>query len=202
MSGADRFKGLKKLPEETARVVLARNRVTLKTTLESRPAATVPEVLAELEEKGAVQDMLQLLAHALPAREAVWWSCLAARDICPADAEGALPACLTTAEAWVFRPGDETRMTARKAMEDARPGDKTKLCAMAVAFCDGKLGPGDLQRYDGPPGACGNAVFGVVVKSYVADKKRIPEQGQLLLARALDIARGGNGKVAAAAPTA
>ncbi|MEM6549378.1 MAG: hypothetical protein AAF713_16755 [Pseudomonadota bacterium] len=193
MSEPARFQGLVKIPAVPAAKIVAAHQVRLKTKIEAPAAASVGEVLAELDAKGAQSDVFHLLAHALPPREAVWWACLGARDMYPADGSEQ-PKTLTTAEAWVFGPSEETRQAAREALDNAAPGDKTKLCAMAAAMSDGKLGPGELAEYDAPPGATGAAVFGMVTKALYSDKAQAPMRQSLYLDRALDIARGGNGR--------
>ena len=93
----DRFTGLRKLPDAPAARILAAGNVVLQTPLALPASAAVPEMLAALETEGALIDMLQVLAHALPPREATWLACLAARKTV---AEGALmPAPLRAAEA-------------------------------------------------------------------------------------------------------
>lgn len=196
MGEPSRFEGLKKFPAEPVAAILGRARVKLRTPLEAGPKAGVSEVLAELDAKGAVLDILQLIAHALPAREATWWACLAARDLLPPDAAEP-PAPLATAEAWVFKPGDETRRKARAAMEGAALDDDTVFCAMAATFADGTLGPDQLSDFAAPPGVVGNAVYGMVLKSLYSDGENSEAQGRLLVARGLDIARGGSGRVVA-----
>ena len=194
MTTVTRYEGLKKFPNLPAAQVLARGRAKLGTPLD--PQASVPAALAALERQKAAIDALKLIAHALPPREATWWACLAARDLMAPDA-GEPPASLAAAEAWVFRPGDETRANAREAMEKAPPEDDTTLCAMAAVFSDGTLGPGQLSDYAAPPGAVGAAVHGMVLLSYGADPERMEERFSLLIERGLDIARGGNGRVEA-----
>ncbi|WP_319567746.1 DUF6931 family protein [Cohaesibacter marisflavi] len=198
MTISTRFSDLKKLPEIPAAKALATGNVVLQTSLEAHASASIPEVLTELEAKGALVDMLQLLAHALPAREATWWSCLAARETL---ASGALvPASVQAAEAWVRQPGVATRTQARAALDRAGNEDNTAFCAMAASFADGTLGPGNLNDYDTPPGAVGFAVFGMVLDALFHDEDQVETNGPLLLERALNIARGGNGNVAEPAP--
>lgn len=185
-----RFSELKKLPDVPAARLLADGNAVLQTRLSVPAGAGVPEVLAALEVEGAVTDMLLVLAHALPPREATWWACLSARDILP---EGTSTPSLKAAEAWVFRPGPDTRGMAREALDTAHNEDDTVLCAMAACMADGTLGPGELEDYDAPPGAVGGAAFGMALTALFHDEDRVEEQGQILLFRALDIARGGNG---------
>ncbi|XDA99856.1 hypothetical protein AB1M95_08140 [Sulfitobacter sp. LCG007] len=188
----DRFAGLRKLPAAPAARILAAGNAVLQTPLDQSASASVPETLAALEAEGALIDMLQVLAHSLPPREATWLACLAARETL---AEGAaMPAPLRAAEAWVFRPGPETRAAARAALDAAGNEDDTALCAMAASMADGTLGPGELEDYEAPPGAIGAAVFGMLLTAMFHDEEKVASRGPELLARALDIARGGNGK--------
>lgn len=191
-----RFEALRKLPDEPAAKLLARGNAKLQTTLDAPASASVAEVLSELDAKGALIDMLKLLAYTLPPRETTWWACLSARDILSADAS-ALPPPLKAAEDWVLQPSEETRAGARAALDSAPNDDKTVLCAMAASFADGTLGPGELDDYDAPPGAVGGAVFGITLTALFHDEDQVEVRGQWLLERALDIARGGNGQVEA-----
>ena len=188
----DRFQGLKKLPDVPAAKVLAEGGAKLQTSCDAPASAGIPDVLAELEAKGAVPDMLLLLAHALPVREAVWWACLSARDTLP-DGQRP-PAPLAAAEAWVLKPGEEARYAARQAL-DAAGDDDTALCAMAACCADGTLGPGEYEDYDAPPGAVALSAYSMALISIYHDDERADAQGDILLERALDIARGGSGRL-------
>ncbi|MGV6849072.1 MAG: DUF6931 family protein [Marinibacterium sp.] len=190
---SDRFDNLKRIPPEPALRFLALANATLMEKTSSPASASVPVLLAELEEKEATIDMLRLLAAALPPREAIWWGCLAAGDLVP---EGSpVPKSLQAARDWVFTPSDDTRNAARAAAESAPPDDETTLAATAVAMCDGKLGTGDLAAHDAPPGAVAVFVFGLNAKSLaMADPTTFQDYGRALVDRALDIARGGDGQ--------
>lgn len=196
MDDPKRFEGLKKFPADPAAAILARSRVKLRARAAVDLEVPVPQVLAALEAAGEGLEMLRLIAHALPPREATWWACLAARDmLAPGAAE--VPPPLAAAEAWVFKPGDETRRTARAAMENADIDDDTVFCAMAATFADGTLGPDQLADYEAPRGGLGNAVHGMVLKSIFADAANADARTQLQIARGLDIARGGSGRIEA-----
>ena len=188
-----RYADLKKLSNTPAAKILAQGNAVLQSRVTAPASASVAEVLLELEGKEALIDMLQLLAHSLPAREAIWWACLSARDILPRGAP--LPACLTAAEAWVYQPGVVNRTRAREALDSAGHDDDTVFCAMAACFADGTLGPGELEDYQAPRGAVGGAVFGMTLMSLFHDADEVETRGPLLLARALDIARGGTGNL-------
>lgn len=190
---SDRFADLRKIPEQPAKRFLAAANAKLATPLTAPASAPVSAVMGELAGQGAFVDMLRLMSVALPARERTWWACLAARDVVGPDADP-VPATLATAEAWVFRPGEETRAAAYQAAEAADPDDETVLCATAAVFADGTLGPGDLKEYPAPPGGGEAAAFGMNVMALEHLGLPIAEAADRLIDRALDIARGGSGK--------
>jgi hypothetical protein len=188
----DRFAGLKKIPDQPATKLLAQANMKLETQLSAPANADVATVLRELDQKGAVGDMLRVFSVALPARERTWWACLSGRDLVGPATE--IPPTLQAAEAWVFNATDETYSDAYDALQLADPGDKTAGCATAVVFGNGKLGPGDLAEHDAPPGAVQSAVLVTVIDAMTESADNSEEYLQVAIERALDIARGGNGK--------
>ena len=96
----------------------------------------------------------------------------------------------------MFKPTDENRAAARDAMERAESDDDTALCAATVAMCDGRLGPADLAQHQAPPGASEASALGMNMVALSLHGDRFEAYGQLLIDRALDIARGGNGRAA------
>lgn len=198
---SDRFEGLKKFPREPALRQLALANLKLDTVLTAPASAPVDVVLAELDAAGAYLDMLRLLAAALPVREGIWWASLAGEDIVP-DPK-APPPPLAAAQAWVLKPGDATRDKARQAAELAEPEDDTVLCATAVAMHDGKLGSGDLAGYDAPQGTAAMAILGMNLLSLGSvEAEAFEDRKTRLIERALDIARGGNGRLGKTPATA
>lgn len=190
---SERFENLIKLPKDPVAKILSRAGVLLKTPLDAPPSAMAPQVLAELDEKNEMIDLLRLLSVLLPPRERVWWACLAARDyIGPRSPKD--PPSLTASEAWVLDPNEETRDAARATLDHAYVDDDTVNCALAVLYADGTLGPGDLRQYPAPAGAAEAAAFSMnmVALGHLSDK--FEEHGRVLVDRALDIARGGNGQ--------
>jgi len=198
---SERFENLKKLPTDPVAKLLSRANVILKTPLEAPPTATAPVVLQELESKGALVDLLRLLAILLPPRERVWWACLAARDYI-GSASPDDPPSLTTSEAWVREPSEANRDAARITLDHAYVDDDTVNCAIAVLYSDGTLGPGDLKQYPAPAGASEAAAFAMNMVALGQLSDKFEEHGRVLVERALDIARGGNGQGAAKAATA
>jgi len=190
---SDQFSNLTKIPQEPAARLLATANVKLETEIDAAASAPAQAVLAELHEKGAVIDSIRLFSVLLPPRERVWWSCLAARDVIGAGAD-ATPS-MTASEAWVFKPTEENREAARASLEHADVDDDTVLCATSVLYSDGTLGPGDLAEFPAPAGASEIAAFAMNVVALNVHSDKMDEYGQMLIDRAVDIARGGNGHV-------
>ncbi|WIY27754.1 DUF6931 family protein [Parasedimentitalea psychrophila] len=193
------FNDLVKMPTDPVAKLLSRANVMLKTPLQAPPTAGASEVLQELSDKGALVDLLRLLAILLPPRERVWWACLAARDYIGPRSDNDPPS-LTASEAWVYDPSEENRDAARITLDHAYVDDDTVNCALAVLYADGTLGPGDLKQYPAPAGASETAAFAMnmVALSELSDK--FEEHGQILVKRAVNIGRGGNGQADSVQP--
>lgn len=187
-----RFADLKKIPREPAARLLAKANARLQTRLRAPAAAPIETVLAELEAASAWVDIIRLLSAALPPRERVWWACLAARDLIGAEAKPTPT--LAAAEAWVFKPTEENRVALRAALDGADVYDDCTLCATAALFADGTLGPGEHAHHPAPPGAAEAAAFGMNLLALGHAKGPFPAEANALIDRALDIARGGNGR--------
>src|SRR5258707_2240290 len=98
------------------------------------------EALARLEQAGLLIEATRLVAHAMPAREAVWWACACSRHTAPS---GANPAAETTvreaAEEWVRRQTDEHRRAAMKQAETAGLGSPEASSAVGAFWSSGCL---------------------------------------------------------------
>lgn len=188
------FSDLKKIPKQPAAKLLSLANARLGMKIKAPPSAGVDVVLKELTDADETFDILRLLSVALPPRERAWWACLAARDIVGLDTSKP-PAPLAAAEKWVFKPTDENREAARQTLDVAETDDDTTLCATIVAMCDGTLGPGDLSKFPAPPGGTESAAYGMNLLSLGEHSENFEIHCKLLIDRALDIARGGNGRL-------
>lgn len=198
MTISERFQGLTKVPDQPAARLLALANARLGIKLEAPASASVPEVLTELDRKNAMVDILRMLAVALPPRERVWWACLAARDL--VDGGLAEPAIVEAAELWVKKPTEENLIPVQRAVEAADPEDGTAMAGHAALNAMGKMGPQELANFDAPPGA--SEVYTLVMNANSLTMPGIdPEaRAELLIDRALDIARGGQGEPKAKKP--
>ena len=192
---SERYKDLTKIPADPAAKLLATANIHLQTQLAAPASASASAVLAELESKKAWGDLMMLFAVLLPARERVWWACLAGRDVI-AVRQVKDPAPLLAAEAWVFKPTEVNREAARASLDNAYVDDDTVHCATAVLYADGTLGPGDLAQHPAPAGACELSAFAMNMVALNELSDKFETHVQVLIDRALDIARGGNGRVA------
>jgi hypothetical protein len=164
-----------------------------------QPQATVAEFLSALMAAGLMNDAVGVMAHGLPKREAVWWACVVARTLVDQDTSPGVVAALDAAEAWVFRPTEETR---RAAMERAQATafDHPGVWAAVGAFWSGgSMAPPDLPAVPPADHLTGVAVVGAVVLTAVKRQPELaPEKLKGFLLQAIDIANGGNGRQKAA----
>lgn len=157
---------------------------------------TVPEAFKRLENGGLLRQAVRLIAHALPAREAVWWACMCACHTAPADLAENDRLAREAAEAWVRRPSDESRAVAAARAEAAEAKTPEVWAATAVAW-SGDLAPSP----DAPRRAPSRKVPGTAVVSAVvyASLRAAPKRSRLRLERFLqsarDIASGGGGRL-------
>ncbi|SEK03271.1 hypothetical protein SAMN05444007_11266 [Cribrihabitans marinus] len=189
-----RYEGMTKVPDMPAARMLAEHGFELDTRVKA-PASAKPEaVLAELDDAQAWPDVLKVLAAILPARERIWWACLAARDLPGTDPDKP-HAALAAAEDWVRRPTAENRERAQAALDHLKPKDPMGKLAMAVVYAEGTLGPGELSEMPAPPGGSQIMALMVNVDALKARREESKVYTQLVIDRAVDIARGGNGKI-------
>ncbi|KIN69990.1 putative secreted protein [Sulfitobacter noctilucicola] len=190
----NRFTDMVKVPKEPVAKLLSLANTRLETPVTAPVAAMADEVLDELDSKGALIDVLRVLSIVLPARERVWWACLAARDYIGPKTEQD-PKSLVASEDWVFKPTPENRERARVSMDDAYIDDDTVNIAMAVLYSDGTLGPADLAEFPAPAGAAETCAFAMNLVALDKNSDKFEEYGQMLIDRAVDIGRGGSGKM-------
>lgn len=108
------------------------------------PNATVQTVLTSLLNHKYWFDAASLLAHALPKREAVWWSMLVVSDYLPLSATATLPleeATLNAVRQWLAKPEEPQRMAAHDAGLKAGNRLPAYWCAMGAFWSNGNITP-------------------------------------------------------------
>jgi hypothetical protein len=162
------------------------------------PDALVAALAAEAKHAEAVQ----LVARALPKREAVWWAFIAARHAhqrpsadAPAGTPGtvapAVQHALDAVERWIAAPADSTRHAAFEAAQAAGADTPAGCVGMAVFLSGGSLaGPAVPVHVPPPAGACWQLVAGAVLLAAVgAPPAQIAAAFQGYVAQGVEIVR-------------
>lgn len=143
-------------------------------------------------------DATQFLARALPKREAVWWSCLCARELGSDEKKPELAAGLQAAEAWVYRPTEENRRSAEKAANAIEAPHPARWAAMAAFWSGGSLAPPDAPEVKPADDFTAKAVAGAVLMAAALDPKQTEARNKRFFEYGIDIANGGTGRPPAA----
>ena len=156
---------------------------------------TPDALLDALLEKGHFVDCIKLLAFGLPKREAVWWGAQCVRATLPADPPATALEALKAAEAWVYKPSEETRWAAKEAAERAGVDKPAGWPAMGAFWSGGSMVPAHLPQMSPGPAFTANAVSGAIfMAAALSDPERIMELYRLSVEDGVDIANGGTGK--------
>jgi len=142
-----------------------------------KPGMRPREFVLALREAERDADAIKALAHALPAREAVWWACRCLRAVnAPApDSHGA--AALDLAEQWAREPGDQRGREAYAIAQELGFGVPEAWAATAAHWAGSNMNPNpDLPPVPPPPGLVGKAVSGAIGLSAVADDPPVPAE--------------------------
>jgi hypothetical protein len=156
----------------------------------------VPEAIDRLESSGFLLEATQLLAHALPKREAVWWACMCAAHTAPPDLPEVDRLTREAAEHWVRQQGDKNRRAAMLQAEATTFESPESWTAVAVFWSGDTIGPEDQPAVPPSPHVAGKAVAGSI---YLAAVRTDPSLQDARLKRFLEsgrnIAAGGHGRL-------
>jgi len=156
---------------------------------------TVPAFLSILLKQRLWVDAIRLLAFALPARERVWWACLAARDSLPPDAPAGAAACIEAAEQWVYQPGDEARRAVFPLAEAIGFESPAAYAGLSAYWSEGSLAPPDMPPVPPNPTLSPTAAAAaVLLAAVIRDPARAEDKYKSSIAAAVNIANGGNGQ--------
>ena len=93
---------------------------------------------------------IDFVAHALPAREAVWWGCLCFQHACGVHLGGPDKAAAIAAVQWVLQPNEQNRAAAKAPAAATGPDSPAGALARAANWTGGSLGPPNAPPV--PPG--------------------------------------------------
>lgn len=159
---------------------------------------TAPQISIErLAEAGFYLDAIKLLAHGLPKRESVWWSCLAARAVQKPDTDEDNINALIAAEAWAKAPTEENRLRCRLLGEKTKHKTAASWAATAACWSTGSMAAEGEPEIQTPEYLFAHAVAGAVsIAATEADGDNLDEFYKKFLLQGIDLARGGNGQTA------
>lgn len=164
------------------------------------PGASPQGFLSVLIKGAHFGDAVRFLAHALPAREGVWWACVVA-SLAPLSKGEAQ--CLDRAEAWVYAPGDPLRRACLPAAEALAYQGAAAYAALAAFWSGGSIGPeGSPDVLPSPQLAPIGVGASLLLAAAAGDPTRANDTFHDILVRGIDVANGGNGRLAGDRPRA
>jgi hypothetical protein len=115
-----------------------------------------PEMFFDaLRAEGRDDDAALFLGQALPRFESVAWAARSVRDLTPANGPQADNDALKTVFLWLQDPSENRRRAAFDAAAEATDVCPQRMCALAVFFSGGSLGPSNAQPVLAPKDAAG-----------------------------------------------
>jgi TPR repeat protein len=101
------------------------------------PGASPEQFAQALAQAGQYPDAVQVLAHYLPKRQAVFWAMTCVRAAVPPAPQSEPEAALRAAERWIADPTEEHRAAALKAADAADAGTPAGCTALAAYYSEG-----------------------------------------------------------------
>jgi hypothetical protein len=143
-----------------------------------------------LIERGLYGAAVGVLAHALPAREGVYWAWSSAREAAGPSPCGGTQLCLAAAREWICEPSDANRHAAfALALENEFESAASLACA--AAFCSGgSLAPDGMPDVPPDPHAAARAIRACVMMAAVIgrDPDSMAERYRRFLAEGMKVA--------------
>lgn len=106
-----------------------------------RPEHQPKQFLNLLIDKKLTADAVQMIAHYLPKRQAVWWACHCALESAGPQPKPEVVKAVQAAERWVAQPTEENRRATQPAAEDADTSSPAGCAALAAFYSEGTPAP-------------------------------------------------------------
>ena len=159
----------------------------------------------ELNPQGGVQvlmaagcyfEAIKLLAHGLPKREAVWWACLAARQLQTHETDELNISALIAAEAWAKKPSEENRQRCKELARKTKYETPASWAATAASWSTGSLAEPGEPEVAPPEFLYAHAVAGSVTLAGGMLNVDDPTEGMKhFIEQGINLAEGGNGLI-------
>jgi hypothetical protein len=151
------------------------------------PREFLDALLAERQYQAAIP----FVAHALPAREAIWWGCLCLRHVTKAPLPPPEEAACRAAVQWVLEPTEENRREALAPGQAAGVGTPAGALALAASWTGGSLSPPNLPPVPPSPSMPAKGVAGAVLLAAAkAEPTRIADTQRLFVELGMELAEG------------
>ena len=108
------------------------------------------QFVESLVENKRYRAAIDFMAHALPARQAIWWGCLCLQHAMGDKLTELDKSAAAAAVRWVLQPTEENRIAAKAPAEKAGYSSAAATLARAANWTGGSLGPPDMPPL--PPG--------------------------------------------------
>jgi len=132
---------------------------------------------------------IDFMAHALPAREAVWWGCLCLQHATGGDLSPPDKAACKAAVQWVMQPTEENRAAAQAPAQEAGLATPPGQLAMAANQTGGNIAPANAPPMRPAPFEPAKAVARAVkMATAKADPVKIVETQRLYVELGIGVA--------------
>lgn len=146
--------------------------------------------LERLAEKGFQLEAVQVLAHALPPRGAVWWGWGCAKQAAGEALSDEERVCLEATEAWLAEPTDARRRAAGTIGNEAKDPSPASMAAMAVFLAEGSTSPPEMPHTDPPPHVVAKLASGAVGLAALGDDPQaVGPRLEKFLKQGMEVAR-------------
>ena len=156
-----------------------------------RPGMSPSRFVDALVEKQQYLAAIDFIAHALPAREAVWWGCLCLQHTCGDKLQPWERRAFRLTVQWVLQPNEATRVATKEPADVLGPASAAGCLAAAANQTGGSVGPPQGPLI--PPSAFAPARAVAIAVKVAASKSAPPEiEGTLraLIQLGMGIRRG------------
>ncbi len=127
------YEPLTKIPDSRASTIAGNCSLSFSAKELLNDRMTPMEYIAALIEAKHYVAAIDFLANGLPAREAVWWACLAIQHATGDNLAGKDREACRAAVQWVLKPTEENRLAARPPGDAAGPATPAGAAALAAS---------------------------------------------------------------------
>ena len=156
-----------------------------------RPAMHPREFIETLVENKQYLAAIDFVAHALPARDAIWWGCLCLQQTCSDKLEGWDKVASKAAVQWVLQPNEANRAAAKRPADVLGLGSPAGALAVAANQTGGSIAPPNMPVTPPSPLAPARAVaIAVKLASTKADPTAIVPMQRAFVELGMGVAEG------------